>query len=92
MTPDDFTRVNSDSYGNPRFVVHFLQCEPESWEDYTMTLDERYNRACKLMNKIHGRKFHNKQYGGGIVFQSYNIEATIKRIEQLKSEIDGGVK
>lgn len=90
MSPDDFTRVNSDGYGNPRHVIHFLQCEPESWKDYSVTLSARYARVVKLMNKIHGRKFHNKQYGGGIVFQSYSLPDTIKHIERLKLEADGG--
>ena len=63
-----FTRVNSDSNGNPRFVIHFLDCEPEHWKVSSLT--SRYDQTCKLMNTIGGRKFHNKQYGGGIVFQS----------------------
>ncbi len=80
----DFTRVNSDANGNPRFVIHFLDCEPDAWKNYDMTLSERYTRVCKLMNKIGGRKFHNKQYGGGIVFQSYNLDDTMKHIERIK--------
>ena len=89
IKPEDFTRVNSDSYGNPRYVLHFLQCEPESWKDYNLTLSERYARTVKLVNQIHGRKFHNKQYGGGIVFQTYSIPSTIKQIERVISEVEG---
>jgi len=33
--------------------------------------------------KIGGRRYHNKSYGGGIVFQSYNIEETEKEIINL---------
>lgn len=86
ISENDFTRVNSDAYGNPRFVIHFLQCEPESWKDYSQTLTERYARVVKLMNQIHGRKFHNKQYGGGIVFQSYSLPDTIRHIERVMKE------
>ena len=85
MNTEDFTRINSDSDGNPRYVVHFLQCEPDSWR-----LDDRstrYANVCKLMNNRGGRKFHNKQYGGGIVFRSYNLDDTIKHIEQVKKEV-----
>jgi len=87
IKPEDFTRVNSDSYGNPRYVLHFLQCEPESWR--TEEFSGRYARTVKLMNQIHGRKYHNKQYGGGIVFQTYNIPGTIKQIERVISEVEG---
>ena len=57
--------------------------------DYNLTLSERYARTVKLMNQIHGRKYHNKQYGGGIVFQTYNIPGTIKQIERVISEVEG---
>lgn len=86
MTPDDFTRFNSDSNGNPRFVIHFLQCEPEPWSTTSDSISTRYANVCRLMNQIHGRKFHNKQYGGGIVFQSYSLPDTIKHIERVKRE------
>ncbi len=76
----DFTRVNSDINGNPRYVIHFLRCCPDSWKK---GIPERYEATCKLMNKIGGRKFHNKQYGGGIVFQSHSIPKTITAIENI---------
>lgn len=47
----------------------------------------RYANVCKLMNKIGGRKFHNKSYGGGIVFQSYSLDGTIEHIERVKGEM-----
>ena len=82
---DDFTRINNDVNGNPRYVIHFLKCEPEP--DYTYNIDQRYANVCKLMNKIGGRKFHNKSYGGGIVFQSYSLDETIEHIERIKGEM-----
>lgn len=94
MTTLDFTRVNSDVNGNPRYVVHFLECEPKTWKDYPVDLTNRYSRVCTLMNRIGGRKFHNKQYGGGIVFQSYSIDDTERHILRVIGEIDaqGGTK
>jgi hypothetical protein len=85
ITPEDFTRVNSDCYGNPRYVVHFLRCCPDRWKEERDT--DRYQRTVKLMNKIGGRKFHNKQYGGGIVFQSYSLPETAAAIERIKMEV-----
>lgn len=69
----EFTKINNDVNGNPRYVCHFLNFIKE---------DEKasYDVAIKRGNKLGGRKFHNKQYGGGIVFQSYNIEDLEKRI------------
>lgn len=84
ITENDFTRVNNDVNGNPRYVIHYLRCCPESYK--TQSLADSYAATCKLMNKIGGRKFHNKQYGGGIVFQSYSLPGTIKHIERLISD------
>ena len=81
ITKDDFTRINNDVNGNPRYVIHFLNCEPESWK--SDLIGQRYANVCKLMNKISGRKYHNKSYGGGIVFQSYNIRETENDILNL---------
>ena len=67
-----FTRINNDTNGNPRFVIHYLQ------------LADSYERALYLSRQLGGKKFHNKQYGGGIVFQSYNTDKLKKRIEEIK--------
>ena len=67
-----FTRVNNDVNGNPRYVCHFLN------------IADDYQTAVKLANKIGGRKYHNKSYGGGIVFQSYNIDRTAEKIAEIK--------
>lgn len=76
----DFTRVNNDTNGNPRFVCHFLNF---------ITSEEglNYELALCRAKKIGGKKFHNKQYGGGVVFQSYNIQDTEKHILELMGEI-----
>jgi hypothetical protein len=73
-TKQMFTRIKNDTNGNPRFVVHYLQ------------VAESYERALYLARKIGGRKFHNKQYGGGIAFQSYNIDWLENKIRQIRSE------
>ena len=67
-----FTRINNDTNGNPRFVVHFLQ------------LADTYERALYLGRKLGGRKFHNKQFGGGIAFQSYNTDQLAEKIKAIK--------
>lgn len=66
-----FTRINSDTNGNPRYVCHFLN------------LADKYDDACKLANRIGGRKYHTKRYGGGIVFQSYSLNETVTAINRV---------
>lgn len=72
ITPEEFTRVKNDVNGNPRYVCHFLALDIHGLES-NFGISERYAMACKLANRAGGRKFHNKQYGGGIVFQSYSL-------------------
>jgi len=79
-----FTRINNDINGNPRYVYHFLTFITE--RDKFTSLDQRYNLALSRAKKLGGKKFHNKQYGGGIVFQSYNIEYTEERINELMTQ------
>lgn len=95
ITPADFTRVNNDTNGNPRYVCHYLRFIKES-DDKLVTgeqvfkiidsLNSRYNLALSRARKLGGRKFHNKQYGGGIVFQSYNIQDTCDCINELMNQ------
>lgn len=73
VDPEDISlhQIDNDGYGNPRYVVHFTQ------------LADTYEKAVKLGNKIGGRKYHNKRYGGGIVFQSYNTDDLKKKIAKI---------
>lgn len=102
----DFTRINNDINGNPRFVCHFLnfirddefQWGTTNKDGSTMTADEvckytkgiplidcKYQKALQRAKQIGGKKFHNKQYGGGIVFQMYSgqQEEMSKTINEL---------
>jgi hypothetical protein len=45
---------------------------------------DTFERALYLGRQLGGRKFHNKQYGGGIAFQSYNTDKLAERIAQIK--------
>ena len=68
----DWTRINNDVNGNPRYVCHFFNI-PLTEEEKKQSISGQYATAVKKANGIGGKKFSNKQYGGGIVFQSYNI-------------------
>lgn len=82
-TQIEFTKIKHDVNGNPRYVCHFTNLLTEEENNTFMPLmssNTKYQIAIKRANKIGGRKFHNKQYGGGIVFQSYNLADTEKSI------------
>lgn len=90
--PIEWLRIDNDTNGNPRYVCHFLnfitdadrnEIRRQSIPDPT---DAKYSLAIARAKKIGGRRFHNKQYGGGIVFQSYNIEKTEKDILELMKQ------
>jgi len=85
-----FTRINNDVNGNPRYVVHFLELLNDE-ERITIPYNKKYEYALKKAKKIGGRKFSNKQYGGGIVFQSYNLQDTWNAIQRIK-ENPGKIK
>jgi hypothetical protein len=67
------TRVNNDVNGNPRYVLHFLEILNKEEEAF-LPFSKKYDYALKKAKIIGGRKFNNLQYGGGIVFQSYNTD------------------
>jgi hypothetical protein len=93
------TRINNDTNGNPRYVVHFpafiteedrneINAEVErlqSLGQWAIPTSLLYVRALQRARRIGGRKFHNKQYGGGIVFQCYGQQEIDKIIEQGKA-------
>ena len=86
----EFTRVSNDINGSPRYVCHFLnllsndeQNEISAKAKPFNAINDMYNEALLKAKKIGGKKFHNKKYGGGIVFQSYNINDTAKDVLSL---------
>ena len=92
ITQDDFTRVNNDGNGNPRYVCHFLrlntpaELNAEPWID----VSEKYRLALARSRQLGGRKFHNKQYGGGIVFGCiFNLGELCDDINKLTNQTEG---
>ena len=85
-----FTRINNDVNGNTRYVINFLELLNDE-ERISIPFNKKYEYALKKAKKIGGRKFNNKQYGGGIVFQSYNLQDTYNAIQRIK-ENPGKIK
>jgi hypothetical protein len=77
------TRINNDVNGNPRYVAGFLNfITPKDKGD----ISDKYDLAVKRAKAIGGKKYHNKTYGGGIVFQSYNTNDLLKSIVDMYKE------
>ncbi|NBW22646.1 MAG: hypothetical protein EBR82_83345, partial [Caulobacteraceae bacterium] len=69
---------------------HFLTLEPEGADHGAMTIPERYQRVIKAANKLGGRKYHTRGYGGGVVFQAYECE--LPRLVELVRALVGAKK
>ena len=78
MKKIEFTRVNNDFCGNPRYVTHFFSFLKE--DEQTLS---NYNLSVKRANKLGGKKYRGSDFGGGIVFQSYNLDDLRKRITNI---------
>ena len=78
MKTIEFTRVNNDFYGNPRYVAHFFSFLKE--EEKTLS---NYNLAVKRANKLGGKKYRGNDFGGGIVFQSYDPDRMSRLIIEM---------
>ena len=75
MRTIEFTQVNNDVYGNPRYVTHFFSLLKE--EEQTLS---NYSLAVKRAKKIGGKKYRGSDFGGGLVFQGWNLDGLRKRI------------
>jgi hypothetical protein len=84
IEPEDFTRINNDVNGNGRYVIHFLRLLSND-EKYStpMTIDQKYNLALRKAKKAGGKKFHNKMYGGGIVFTTSSLPVLINILNSI---------
>ena len=87
IKPSDFIKIKHDVNGNPRHVCHFLHLDVHGYQS-NIGLSERYAIAVALANTLGGRKFHNKQYGGGIVFQSYSLPELCNRINEITQKTE----
>ena len=82
LTTENLTRINNDVNGNPRYVFHFLALANDN-----DSINTRYNNAVAVAKRlIGGKKYSTKSYGGGIVFQSYNIKCEIEILNRYIEE------
>ena len=72
ITENRFTKIDNNAMGNPRYVLHFL------------ALNDNYEQALYIAKSLGGKKYHNKKYGGGIAFSTYNLNDLIVKLNALK--------
>lgn len=82
-----FYKVKNDMNGNPRVVVHFLDLLPPRQEGDHADL---YEQARRIARRIGGRVYTGKDYGGGFVFQAYNLDNLFERINYLCDDVYDG--
>jgi len=70
-----YWRIDNDINGNPRYVVHFL------------AIADNYTTAINKARKLGGKVYRAKWFGGGIVFQSYNIHDLTRNIRALQANM-----
>jgi len=85
----DFSRMNNDVNGNPRYCIHFLALNtPAENADYSGDfITRKYNLALARARKLGGKKYHNKQFGGGIVFTTYNLRELCEQINAIRAAL-----
>ena len=83
-TPSSFTRVKNDGYGNPRYVCGYVTFYRAT--DRDADAETQYSMALKRAKPLGGKRFHNKQFGGGVLFQCFNLQDLCDRINQLNGE------
>lgn len=80
-----FYRVSNDINGNPRYVIHFLAfLNPGEGED----LRDSYATAKKRANNIGFSVYRGKDFGGGFVCQSYNLESTAEAVVRSRAQTE----
>lgn len=66
-------RVNNDINGNPRYVISWLDLGLDKYE------------STKLTRSLGLSIYRGKDFGGGFVFQSYNVKSDVEfMIEKIR--------
>lgn len=74
-------RVNNDVNGNPRYVFHFSNVS-SYLKAHLGELLNGYDFYILSANASGCKKYHNRSYGGGLLFQSYNVQDSLQHVER----------
>lgn len=91
------TRLNNDVNGNPRYVIHWLALlQNEALNQWDK--QEIASKGAWTGNKMNGltydiahhiakqsgfKRYHNKSYGGGLSFSSYNVTSDLAYLDEV---------
>lgn len=87
LKPDDFTRVDNDINGNPRYVCHFLKFSLPDDVSEPWDISGKYEKALFRARSYGGKRYRAKHYGGGVVFQSYNLQDLCDKVNKHMGDI-----
>lgn len=87
MEKIEFQTVSNNANGHPRYVCHFLSLltQKESNDD-KLSISDKYAIALYRAKAIGGKKYHNRKYGGGIAFATFNLESKERQIKEAIAE------
>ena len=91
----NITRVNNDVSGNPRHVIHYLALlnneALNQW--HKQEIDNKgvwsgmvkngltYDIACFIAKQPGFKRYHNRSFGGGLSFSSYNVTSDLAYLD-----------
>lgn len=90
VTIDNFTKIRNSVNGSPRYVIHFLRLLTKEEQDDIRAkarpmqpVNDMYMEAVNKAKGLGGKRYRGKDYGGGIVFQTPNLQDLANRINKL---------
>ena len=87
ITIHDLESIDSNGYGNPRYVMHW--CSVSSEVCKSNDIMQKYNEVLDFCKPLGGKKYHNKKYGGGIAFTTYNLQSLCDKINAALASLEG---
>jgi hypothetical protein len=79
VTHTDFYRIDNSNEMQPRYIIHWL-----AFARFKTLKVKSYEDALRIAKKIGGKRFHNKKFGGGIAFYSWEISNLVFKINSIE--------
>jgi len=82
---ESFYSVTNSANGAPRYVTHFFSFLNDS-ERFcqAMKVNDKYELAKKKAKKLGFKVYRGRNFGGGFVVESWNLENDIERIIEAR--------
>jgi len=82
---ESFYSVTNSVNGAPRYVTHFFSFLNDS-ERFcqAMQVNDKYELAKKKAKKLGFKVYRGRNFGGGFVVESWNLENDIERIIDMR--------